>query len=158
MALAGHAGFCKAGRLTGGRSKMTVSPTATAALAEHKRLFTGHIVYNFIGLRIADQRPPGHPNGEGLSILPAAPRTLAVSAVASHIFSFIAEIHQCGHMVIHLHNNISTPAAVSAIRAAGGNIFFPVKRNSTVAALSGFDGDACLIYERCRHSSGTSFV
>ena len=41
--------------------------------------------------------------------------------------------------------------AVTAVRAAGGHIFFPVEGNGTVAAVAGADGDARLVNECCCH-------
>jgi hypothetical protein len=41
-------------------------------------------------------------------------------------------------MVVHLYDDISAPTAVTAVRAAGGNVFFPVEGNRPVASVPDF--------------------
>ena len=45
----------------------------------------------------------------------------------SHVLALVAEVHQGGHIVIHLQNDGAAPAAVAAVRPAGSHVFFSVK-------------------------------
>ncbi|MPM95946.1 hypothetical protein SDC9_143102 [bioreactor metagenome] len=45
-------------------------------------------------------------------------------------------------MVVHLQDNVAAPAAVTAVRAASGHIFFPVKGDCSVAPRARFHRNA----------------
>ena len=86
-----------------------------------------------------------------MAVLAALAAALAVYTGGRHIFALVAEVHQGGHIVIHLHDDAAAVAAVAAVRAAGGHIFLPVKGDHAVAAVAGTDGDARGIYKRRCH-------
>ena len=152
MALTGQTRLGKTGYLPGGGGKMLVAPAAAAALAEHKRFIIRHILDNFAGLRIPDQRAPGHTDYKALTVLAALAAPLAVYTVACHILALIAEVHEGGHVIIHPHDDAAAVAAVTAVWATGGYIFFPVKGYGTVAAVAGPDGDSSLINKAVCHT------
>ena len=108
-------------------------------------------MHDGIGLRVAHQRAARDLDIQRLTVLAVAALALAVGAVSRHIFSFVPEIHQCGHVIIHHKYDIAAAAAVTAVRSAGRHIFLPVKGNRTVSALAGVYGDPRFIYKRCRH-------
>ena len=152
MAFAGQACLGEAGHLTGGRGEMLVAPTAAAALAQHIGLVVGHVLDDLVGLGVAHQRAPGHADGETLAVLAGLAAALTVHAVIGHILALVAEIHQGGHVVVHLQNNGAAVAAVTAVGTAGGNVFFPVKGHRAVAAVAGAAGDPGLVDKAVCHS------
>ena len=131
---------------------MLVAPAASAAFAEDKRLLVGHILDNFAGFGITDQRAPGDTDGEALAVLAALAAALPVYAVTGYIFALIAKVHKGGHIVVHLHDDAAAVAAVAAVGAAGRYIFFPVKGHRAVAAVAGSNGYARLINESVCHT------
>ena len=147
MAPAGQSRLGEAGHLTGGGGEVHVAPAAPAALAEDKRLLVAHVLDDLAALGIPDQRAPGDPDHKICAVLAAAAGTLAVHAVAGHVFALVAEVHQGGHIIVHLQNDGAAPAAVTAVRTAGGHIFLPVEGYHAVAAVARLDGDAGLIDE-----------
>ena len=151
VALAGQARLGKAGHLTGGGGEMLVAPAAPAALAQHKGLVVGHILDDLAGFGVPDQGAPGHADGQTLAVLAAFAAALAVYTVGRHIFALIAEVHQRGHIVVHPDDDAAAVAAVAAVGAACGDVFFPVKGDGSVAAVSGPDGDAGLINKSICH-------
>ena len=57
-----------------------------------------------------------------------------VAAVLRHVFALVAEVHQGGHLVIHLQDHIAPPAAVAPVGTAGRHVFLSVKGHRAVAA------------------------
>ena len=76
-----------------------------------------------------------------LAVLAGLAAALAVHAVGRHIFALVAEVHQGGHVVVHLQDDGAAVAAVAAVGAAGGHVFLPVEGHRAVAAVAGPDGD-----------------
>ena len=150
-ALPGQTRLGKAGHLTGGGGKVLVAPAAPAALAQNEGLLVRHVLDDLPGLRVPDDGAPGHPQDQVGPVLAGAALALAVHAVFGHILALIAKIHQGGHVVVHRDHHVAAPAAVAAVRAAGGHIFLPVKGDHAVAAVAGTDGDARGIYKRRCH-------
>ena len=130
---------------------MLVAPAAPAALAQHIGLIVGHVLDDLAGLGVTHQRAPGDTDGETLAVLAGLPAALTVHAVGGHIFALVAEVHQRGHVVVHLQDDGAAVAAVTAVRAAGGNVFLPVKGHCTVAAVAGAAGDAGLVDKSICH-------
>ena len=151
VALSGQTCLGEAGHLTGGGGEMLVAPAAPAALAQHIGLVIGHVLDDLAGLGVPYQRAPGDTDGEALAVLARLPAALTVHAVGGHIFALVAEVHQGGHVVIHLQDDGAAVAAVTAVRAAGGNVFLPVKGHCTVAAVAGAAGDAGLVDKSICH-------
>ena len=50
-------------------------------------------------------------------------------------------------MIVHNKDDVAALTAVTAVGAAGGDIFFPMEADLAVAALTGFDPDFCNIYK-----------
>ena len=151
VGLAGQARLGKTGHLPGGGGEVAVAPAAPAASAEDVGLTAGHVLHDLIGLRVPHQGAPGDLDDEVLAVLAGLAGPLAVGAVAGHILALVAEIHQGGHVVVHLQNDGAAPAAVTAVRSAGGHVFLPVEGDGAVAAAPRPDGDPSLIDERSCH-------
>ena len=157
VALAGKARLGEAGYLPGGGGEVLVAPAAPAALTEDEGLAVGHILDDLAGLGVPDESPSGDPDGETLSVLAAFAAALPIYAGRSHIFALVAEVHQRGHIVIHLHDDAAAVAAVAAVGATGGHVFLPVEGHGSVTAVAGPDGDAGFIDESICHNA-TSFI
>ena len=153
MALAGQTGLGKARHLTGGGGEMLVAPAAAPALAQHEGRVVGHVLDDLAAFGIAHQRAPWHLDGQALAVLAGLAAALSVHAVAGHVLALVAEVHQGGHVVVHLQNDGAAVSAVAAVGAACGDIFFPVERHRAIAAVAGADGDACLVNESVCHEN-----
>ena len=151
VALAGEARLGEAGDLAGGGGEMHIAPAAPASLTEDVGLGGGHILDDLAGLGVPHQGAPGDPDHEVLAVLAGFPGALAVHAVGGHVFALVAEVHQGGHVVIHLQDDAAAPAAVAAVRAAGGHVFLPVEGHDAVTAVAGLHGDPGLVDERACH-------
>ena len=152
VALAGQTGLGKAGHLPGGGGEMLVAPAAPATLAQHIGGVVGHILDDLAALGVTHQRTAGHADGQAFAVLAGLAAALPVHAVAGHIFALVAEVHQCGHIVVHLQDDGAAVAAVAAVRAARRDIFFPMERHRAVAAVAGPHGDPRLVDKSVRHA------
>ena len=143
--LAGKAGLGKARHLAGGRSEVLVAPAAAAALAEDEIVGIGHILDDLIRLQIAHDGTSGDLDDEVFTVLAAAALALPVFAVRRGIFALVAEVHQRRQIIVDTQNDGAAVAAVAAVRAARGHVFFPVKGHCAVAARAGLDRNAYFI-------------
>ena len=116
---------------------MLVAPATAAALAEDKVRIVGHILDDLVRCGIAHDRTARDLNDEVLAALAGAARALPVLTGCRSIFALVAEVHQRGEVVVHAQDDIAALAAVAAIRAARGDIFFAVEGNGTIAAVTG---------------------
>ena len=151
-ALAGVARLGKAGDLPGGGGEVLVAPAAPAALAEDEGGVIRHIVDDLLGGGVPDDGAPGDPQDQVRAVSAGATLAAAVCAVGGGVLALIAEVHQGGHMIVHRDHHVAAPAAVAAVRAAGGHIFLPVEGDHAVAAVAGADGDLRGIYKGCCHT------
>ena len=74
-----------------------------------------------------------------VAVLAAAALALSVFAVRRGIFALITEIHQRGQVIVDAQDDRAAVAAVAAVRAACGHVFFPVEGHRAVAARTGLD-------------------
>ena len=151
--LAGEPRLGKPGHLAGGGGKVLVAPAAVAPPGQHKGLGRGHVADDLIGVGVPYHGAQGHLDDQILPILAGAALALAVHAVARSVFALVAEVHQGGHMAVHLEEDVSSPASVAAVGPAGGHVLLPVEGHGPVAAVAGLDGDFGGIHEcwHCRH-------
>ena len=145
--LAGRTAFRETRGLARGGCKMPVPPAAFAALRGDKRLVRGHIRHHNTAFTFADNRAARHANYKVLPFFAVAARAAAVLPVFGFVFAFIAKIRQGRKIVVYLKHNIAAAPAVAAVRSAGRDIFFAVKRNRAVAAVARFDLNFCNIYK-----------
>ena len=143
--LAGKAGLGKARHLAGGRGEVLVAPAAAAAPAEDEIVGIGHILDDLVRLQIAHDGTSRNLNHKILAVFAAAALALPVFAVRCGIFALVAEVHQRGQVVVHTQDDGAAVAAVAAVRAARGHVFFPVKGHCAVAARAGLDRNAYFI-------------
>ena len=149
--LTGQTGLGEAGYLTGGGGEVLVTPAAATALAQDIGLGVGHILDDLAGLRVAHQRAAGHLDDEGLTVLTGAAAALTVHTVFGGVLALVAEVHQRGHIVVHLQDDVAAVTAVTAHRTACGDVFFAMEGNCTVAAVAGAYGNACLVNKTVCH-------
>jgi len=100
---------------------------------------------------VPDHGAQGDLDDQVLPIPAGAALAGAVHAVGGHVFALIAEVHQGGHMPVHLEDHVAAPAAVAAVGSAGGHVFFPVEGHGAVASLAGFHSDFGGIHKACCH-------
>ena len=111
-------------------------------------IFTGgHIHDDLIGFCVTDHGTPGDLNDQRLTAPAGHIPPLTVLTGLGGILAFVAEIQQCGHIVVDSQDHTATVTAVTAIRAAGCHVFFPVEGNSAVAASATADCDPYFIYK-----------
>ena len=126
---------------------MPVAPAALAAFGGHKALCFAHIRHNGAAVCFFDYCAAGNFDFKVGSVFAVLFVSLSGQAVLCCIFSFVSEIRKRCKIVVNDENNVAALAAVAAVRAAGGNIFFTVKRNCARAAVAGFDLNFCYIYK-----------
>ena len=115
---------------------MLIAPAAATALSDDDRFVARHIRKQASGREVSHQRSPRHLDNGGLPGPSAAPVAASVFPTLGCVFSLIAEIRQGGQVVVHLKNNVPTLAAISAVRAACRDIFFPVKGYRAVSTVA----------------------
>ena len=118
---------------------MLVPPAAAAALAEDKIGGIGHILDDLVRGQISHDGASGHLDDQIFAVLAAAALALPVLAVRRGIFALVAEVHQRGQVVVDAQDDGAAVAAVAAVRAARGHVFFPVEGHRAVAARTGLD-------------------
>ena len=147
----------KVGHLPGGGGEVLVAPAPLAPPAEDKAVLPRHVADDLPGGGVPDHGAPRDPDGQVLPVLAGAAPALAGHPVGGHILPFIAKIHQCGHMPVHLQNDVAPLAPVTPVGAAGGHILLPVEGHGPAAACSRPHGDPGLVNKSAGHS-GTSFL
>ena len=130
---------------------MLVAPAASAAPCQHIALTAGHILNDLLGLSVPDDRAFRHSNDKVFAVLAGTACAGAVCAVLGHIFAFVTEVHQGGQVPVGDQHDAAATAAVTAVRAAVGHVFFPVEGHRPVAAVAGADGDPGSIYKGSCH-------
>jgi hypothetical protein len=130
---------------------MLVSPAAPAAAGYDEGFGIRHVFDNTAALPVPHQRTARNTDDEAFTVFAGAAFALTILPVAGGVFSFVAEIQKGRHMVVSDEYNVAAPAAVSAVRSAGGNIFLPMEGYGAVASVSGRDGDIDFIDKRAAH-------
>ena len=139
------AGLGELRRLPRRRGEMLVAPAAPASLAEDEIGGIGHILDDLVRGQIAHDGASGHLDDQVFAIFAAAALALSVLAVRRGIFALVAEVHQRGQVIIDAQDDGAAVAAVAAVRAACGHVFFPVEGHCAVAARTGLDRNAYFI-------------
>ena len=134
-----EARLCETGNLTGGGCEVAIASAAVAAFCENLRFIGREIRHNSAVLGIPDNRSPWNFDHKVGSTFSGASFCTAIFAPLCDIFFVVTEIEQRRQVGIYLKDDIAAFATVSAVWAAGSNIFFPMKRNCTVTAVSSFD-------------------
>ena len=114
---------------------MRIPPAALAALCDDVRLVVGDIRENAVGAFLLDEGAHRHADNQILGVFAAATSASAVLSARRGVLALIAEIGERAEVGIGKKYNVAALAAVAAVGTARGNVFFTVKRNSTVAAL-----------------------
>ena len=145
VALTRQTGLGKARHLPRRGGKVLVAPAAAPAARRHKRLARGHIVHDRAAVGIAQQRAARHTDAQTLAHAAGAALVLTVGAVGGHVFALVAKIHERGHVVVHLEDDVAAASAVAAVRAAGSHVFLAVEGHRAVAAVACTHGDGHFI-------------
>ena len=143
---------------------MGIAPAAPSALGEDEVFAGGHVYDDLICFGVPDDGTPGNLDDQ---VFPPFARhfpTLTADTGGGLVLAPVAEIQKGGQVVVDPENDAAAMPAVTAVRAAGGHIFFPVERHRSIAAPSADDGDAHFIHEHncivllIYGSTGTSFI
>ena len=118
---------------------MPVAPAAAPALAKDERLAAAHILDDFPRFCILYDSPLRNGNYKIRSVCAVKFGFHPVAAVCRNVFLPVAKVKQCILALFDYKNNVPSVAAVTAVGAAVRNVFFPVKRDTAVAAVAGFD-------------------
>ncbi len=122
---------------------MHVAPAAAAAARHNNRRVARNIGNHQTAFRIADYRPARYADHKIGRVFAAAPSAAPVLAVLRRVLAPITKIHQRGKIGIGSEYNIAAAAAVSAVRPARCDIFFPMERHRAVAAVARRDMNGC---------------
>ncbi len=150
--LALQAGFGEPGDLTGGSGKVAVAPAAAAALGDDEVLTGRHVHDDLLGFGVPDHSAPGDLDNQRFTTLAAHVPACAVGTALGGVLTLVAEVQQGGQIVVDPEDDAAAMAAVTAVRAAGSHIFFPVEGHGTVAAPATDNGDTYFIYEHRKTS------
>ena len=101
---------------------------------------------------------PGYVDDQGFSPLAGHFPAHAVDTCLSSVLSLIAEVQQGGHIVVDPQDDAAAVTAVTAVRAAGCHIFFPVEGHGTIAAATAADCNSNFIYKHLISSYGEGVV
>ncbi len=133
---------------------MGVSPAALAAVRDDERLAIGHILNDTAAVAVADDRAGRDRDIQVLAALAEELALLAVRAVFCGKLPSVLEFDQRILSRVDGENHIAAAAAVSAVRAALGDIFFAAEGNAAVAAVARLDVDIGLVN---KHNDDHSF-
>ena len=149
-----NAGLGEVRRLPGWGRKVAVAPAAAAAVQNRARFARCvHIRNHRAGFRLADDRPDRYFDDEIFTALARAVACRAVHAVFRRVVALEAEVQQRVHVQISVKADIAAVTAVSAVRPAVQDEFFPVERHAAVAAVACLAGDFYMVYEIAHSSS-----
>ena len=129
---------------------MHVAVSAPSALQHDlPAVLPGHVRYDFSAFSQSHYGACRDFQDDVRAVLPVAALFAAFLSVRRGIFSVIAVVGQSVHPGIHLEDNISAPAPVSAVRAAVRDKFLTAETDMSVTALSGPDQDLRSV---CKHN------
>ena len=125
---------------------MHIALSAAASVKHHNPLIvTGHVHNHLSGFRILHDGSLRNLDDHVFPVGAMALFLFAGLSVARRILAHMTEIAQGIHALIHLEYDIASPAAVSAVRSAGGNKQFSAETHMTVSASSRFNNDFCTV-------------
>ena len=125
--LTGKARRCETRNLPGRGGEVDIALAASAALCQDLRLVRGEVCHDPAGLCLPDDRTTWHTDHQIRCALSGAVSRTAVFAPLGGVLSLIAEVDQCGKVIIHLKDHIAAFSAVAAVRAACRHILFPME-------------------------------
>ena len=142
-----EARLCKTWNLTGRGGKVNVSLSAATAFCQNLWFIGREVCHNPARCSVADHGSTGNPNDQIRCASSGTIPSTAIFPSLCHIFSLIAEVNQRGEVIVYLKDDVAAFSAVSAVRSTGCHIFFSMKGDCAVSAVSGFDFDFRLIYK-----------
>ena len=148
----------KPGHLPGGGGIVGVAPASATAPGDDEILPGGHIHNDLVGLGVPDHGAPGHLDDQIFSPLAGHFPALTADTGLSSILPLVAEIQQCGQIVVDMENHAAAVSSVAAIGTSRGNILLPVKGHRAVAAPAADDGNANFIYKHKHTSLGNRAI
>ena len=146
-------GLGEARRLPGRRSEAAVASSAASAV-QHYLLPAGGVKVgcNSAGFNVPYNRAYGNLYDKILAVFAARPACAALFAVFSPVEAGELEVEQRIHVAVRNENDAAASAAVSAVRAAARNEFFPVEAGAAVPAVARLYDYSCFVNELHRFS------
>ena len=140
--------FRDAGRLVARVCKARVAAPAAPTLADHQALPCFHqITQHFASFGIKNDRAWWNRDRQVLGRAPCHIAARPALSIGRLEFRLVPERDQRIQGGPYFQDRVSAPAAVPAIRAAIGHIFFPAEMYNTIAALSRPYIDFCFVNE-----------
>ena len=128
--------------------KVDIAQPALAATGDDDfHAVGGQVGHHFAGQRIGNQRAHRHAQDNIVRALAIAVGAPAVFAVAGDVFFHKAVVHQGVDVFVRHGNHIAAAPAVTAIRAAARDEFFPAHAGRAIAALAAAHFDARFVDE-----------
>ena len=142
------AGLGVFGRLHGRCGVVHVAVAAPAAFEQEKTaVLTGHIRDDLAGRQLPDNGALRHFQDQVLSPFARAAFLFAVFAVLGFVFADMPEIHQGIQAFIYLQIDTAAVTAVTPVRTAGRNEFFPAEGYVSVSPFAAADNYLCFIFK-----------
>ena len=128
--------------------EIIVSEPTAAAFAENPLLLgLGEIHHDLVGLGILDYGSYRNVQIDIFAVLAVAQGGTALFAVVGfHIFA-VFEVDKCPELRVRPQDNMTSAAAVAAVRTALGNIFRPEQMGAAGASVAGLAMYLYKIYE-----------
>ncbi len=115
----------------------------------HQQLVTGldQITDQLARLQLIDARPQRHVDQQVIGGFADAVSAHARLTVPGAKQAGMAKIHQGIQTFVHHQVDTAAVTAVTAVRAAAGDIFLPPETEAAVPSFAGLDPDDCFVYE-----------
>ena len=127
---------------------MDVAPATLAALDDaHAFAIAIEVGDDLMGFLIAYYGADGHAQFQVHASLAVAVRAHAMFAMLGAENARVAILDECVEVTVSDHPDAATTAAVAAVGATLGNVFFASERDAAIAAIAGDDFDAGFVKE-----------
>ena len=145
---AGFAGLGIAGRLVGGTLEIVVAKAAAAAAPKDNLLpVFGDFAQQLARFCIAGHGAQRHLQDYVLAVGTGAEASAAGSAVVGFDMLLVLEVDQGPHLGVAAQDDMAATAAVTAVRATLGHIFFPAEVHTPRPSRARSTEDFHIVYE-----------
>ena len=147
--LAWESGFMLRRRLMRRSGEASVSLPATPAASHHKTVAgLSEIVKHLAGLGVVNDRADGCGYVHRVAVAPFFIATLAVTSALGFVLRIEAEVKKSVVVLAGHQSYVAAAAAVASARTTSGDVFLAAKRQTTVAAVAGFNLNRNFVYEQ----------
>lgn len=125
-------------------------PASPATTSRNFELAISEIHEHVSGVSVHDLGTTRDSQDDRFSVLACSFGTAALDSGAGPVFTFVAEIDECGQVGVCADNNIPASAAISSIGASAGYKFLSAKTDAAVSARPRFHIDLDAVDESHR--------